>query len=143
MQLNQADKQKFLEYLEKKRLQHQESEMLETPKEQNPNFLLTEMLEDLLFRTRRNQSKEVFEDYIFTHAISSVEDNLNENDKQTLQQEVNEDNWYLIFGELLTETKYLTAFLGGLIFGYSKLCYKLKIKPLDKFVSIVNILPVS
>lgn len=142
MQLNQTDKQKFLEYLEKKRLQNHEKMMLKT-EEENPNFLLSEMLQDLLARTNRISSKEVFEDYIFTHAITSVEDNLSKTDKETLEQEVNDQNWYLIFGELLTEQKYLVAFMGGLIFGYTKLCYKLKIEPLDKFVSIVNILPLS
>jgi hypothetical protein len=135
MQLTEAQKQKFLEYVEKKRL------MLESKSDKFiPQNLFEDMIADILLRTQRKDSQPVFEEYIFTHAIQNVEQMLESSDKQTLANEVTADNWIFVFGELLSNDKYLIAFVAGYIFGYAKLCYKLKLEPLDKFLSITNTL---
>ncbi|MEI6728299.1 MAG: hypothetical protein WCK98_01525 [bacterium] len=135
MQLSQAQKQKFLEYVENKRL------MLESKSNKFiPQNLFEDMIADILLRTQRKDSQPVFEEYIFTHAIQNVEELLEPQDKETLSVEVTADNWIFVFGELLSNDKYLLAFVAGYIFGYSKLCYKLKLEPQDKFLSITNVL---
>lgn len=100
------------------------------------------MVSDLVNRSKRPESYPVFEEYIFTLAVKNVEEFISKDDALELAKVLDESSWVVIFGELLEEKKYLIAFLGGLIFGYTKLAYKLQLEPDTKFTSITNVLPI-
>jgi hypothetical protein len=141
MQLNQVDKQKFLEYLEKKKLEYKEKELLGNKSLENMNIekLLTYMVEDLAKKSHRYGSKQIFEDYIFSHGLDSYETNLNFEEKKNFEQNVNENNYYDLLIESLLKIENTKKYLGGLVFGYAKLAHKLKVEPENAFLDVIDL----
>jgi hypothetical protein len=141
MQLNHADKQKFLEYLEKKKLEFKENKMLESKFEENMNLekLLTYMVEDLAKKSKRYGSKLIFEDYIFIHAMTNYQSCLSNQEKSYLEQNINENNYFDLLIESLLKIDNAKKYLGGLVFGYAKLAHKLKVEPESAFLDTVDL----
>ena len=150
MQLTEAQKQKFLEYVEKKRL------MLESKSSNNGknksaqgdkieyaldlSDLFKNMVQDLVKKTGRTDSIQQFGDYIFVNAMQNMENSLSDEDKTLTAKDSDQDSKLSILIDLLGNTKYNNHFITGLALGYAKLAYRLEVEPEVAYVGVVETL---
>lgn len=137
--LTNEEKQKLVEYMRKKRL----SKISENNKEEDyPDLenLLEIMVEDLTTKTNRLESREIFSDYIFAYAMMNLEDGLDEEEKNKFLTLINEEEYLESLVDLLILPENMYKFYTGLIFGYTKLAYKLKVEPDESITSFLEIL---
>jgi hypothetical protein len=147
--LNPEDKDKFFHYLkEKGKLEEYQLKHSETVSSAidyaNLEKLLDLMVADLVEKTGRKESVQMFQDYILTFALGSIENILSESEKAQIAGEISEsettDEYLSTITGILMEYKYTEAFITGLAFFYAKLAYKLQVEPNPEYVPVVEVL---
>ena len=147
--LNPEDKDKFFKYLKEKgkleQYQLSHPELASNPIDySNLEKLLDMMVNDLIEKTGRQESKSIFQDYILTFALGSVETTLSESEKSQIASEISEaettDEYLDSVTNFLMDYNHTEAFITGLAFFYAKLAYKLQVEPNPEYVSVVEIL---
>ncbi len=147
--LNPEIKQRLLDYTKKQLIIGEKKDLIGDKKTSflgniydnyQEKSILEDMVDDLAKRSNRLESREIFEDYIFTLAIKNLKEMLTEEETIGFEAEINENNWYLLLSELLEEKKNWNSFIAGLILGYAKLSYQLQLEPDNRFLSISNVL---
>ncbi len=145
LQISNSDKAKFLDYLSQKQKQQTNHPKVEEDVDyySDYNKLYELMVQDLMHRAGRTESEQVFKDYIFTYGFDNLEALLSEEDKQELDKRMDsiasEEEYLEILLKLMSEYKYTEAFMTGIVFGYAKLAYKLKLEPKAEYMSVVEI----
>jgi hypothetical protein len=146
----EREKQKFLEYVKSRSLEYQQNPQLQGASGSEGDFdlekLVDYMVDDLVEKTGRKKSRFIFRDYISSIAILNYEKSLNEEEKTELKeslekskQEKNENYMYDFIIESLLQEKNTKLFFGGLVFGYAKLAYKLKVEPEYAYMSVLEV----
>jgi hypothetical protein len=147
--LTSSEKDRFFKYLkEKGRLEEYKSKL---PDIASPDVdysdmqkLFEMMIADLIQKTSRTESKDTFEDYIFSSAVVVMENNLSDAEKHHLESDLStiatSDEYLTLLVSYLSEYKNVEKFIGGLAFAYAKLAYKLQVEPNPEYVAIVEIL---
>ncbi|MEM1312406.1 MAG: hypothetical protein AAGF07_02995 [Patescibacteria group bacterium] len=147
--LTSNEKNRFFQYLKDKgRLDQYQSNLPQSASNQvnysDLNLLFDLMIEDLVSKSGRSESKEVFEDYIFSSALVVMEKSLDEDQQQTLKQELDSvttsDEYLSLLLSYLSDYKNIEQYITGVAFSYAKLAYKLKVEPNPEYLAIVEIL---
>ncbi len=133
MKLDEKSKQRLDAYLKKNEINGNKLANNES------QSVLNWLIDDVFVKSKGEVSLDKIEEFIMGNALSGLEANLNDDERNLVQENNKPEELYEIILEILEDNDKLAIFFTGAVFGYSLLCSRFKINPDPNYLAIVDI----